>query len=443
MTRQLHLGFFLFGTGYHPAGWRLSEGKTDGAYDIEFLTEIAQKLERAKFDFFFLGDRLSTSPNMQYIFPSQMTRLEPFTLISYIAAVTKQIGLIATVNTTYSEPYNVARYTTSLDHLSKGRASWNVVTGSAPDAALNFSREKHWDNEKRYEYAEEFIEVVRGLADTWEDDSLPRNKETGQFADPKKVHPLNHVGANFSIKGPLNVHRPIQGQIPLITAGTSPGSQQLAAKYADMVFTGANEIEEAKQFYKEIKSLLGTFGREKSALKILPGIVPIVEETDEAAIEKYNELNRLIVTDFDVTNLSNKIGYDFTKHAMDEPLPYIEDTKQGEKWVQLTKSALGKEDLSIKDLFYFFTSAVRGHLFIVGGDERVADLIEKWFVEEAADGFNLCPPYLPGGLDKFIDLVIPRLQQKGIFRTEYTGSTFRDHLGLERPENQFKLTEKV
>jgi N-acetyl-S-(2-succino)cysteine monooxygenase len=443
MTRQLHLGYFFFGTGYHPAGWRLPEGKTDGAYDIDFLTEIAQKLEVAKFDFFFLGDRLSTSPDMQYIFPSQMTRLEPFTLISYIAAVTKQIGLIATVNTTYSEPYNVARHTTSLDHLSKGRASWNVVTGSAPDAALNFSREKHWDNEKRYDYAEEFIEVVRGLADTWEDDSLPRNKETGQFADPKKVHLLNHVGANFSIKGPLNVHRPIQGQIPLITAGTSSRSQQLAAKYADMVFTGANEIEEAKQFYKEIKSLLSTFGREKSELKILPGIVPIVEETDEAAIEKYNELNRLIVTDFDVTILSNKIGYDFTKHAMDEPLPYIEDTKQGKKWVQLTKSALGKEELSIKDLFYFFTSAVRGHLFIIGSAEKVADLIEKWFVEEAADGFNLCPPYLPGGLDKFIDLVIPRLQQKGIFRTEYAGSTFRDHLGLERPENQFKITEKV
>lgn len=437
MNRQLHLGYFLFGTGYHPAGWRLPEGKADGSYDIDFIVETAQKLEKAKFDFFFLGDRLATTPSMQHIFPSQMTRLEPFTLISYIAAVTKQIGLIATVNTTYSEPYNVARYTTSLDHLSKGRASWDVVTGSDPNAALNFSRDKHWDNEKRYDYAEEFIEIVRGLADTWEDDSLPKNKKTGQFADPAKVHELNHVGENFSVRGPLNVHRPIQGQVPLITAGYSPRSQQLAAKYADMVFTGGNDLEEAKRFYREVKAKLATYGREEQDLKVLPGLVPIVEETDEAAIQKYNQLNELLVTDFDLTALSERIGYDFSQHDILDAVPNLVGTKQGEKWLKLTSAAIGTEDITIKDLFYFFTSAVRGHLFVVGGADKVADLIEMWFVEEAADGFNLCPPYLPGGLDKFIDLVIPRLQQKGIFRTDYSGNTFRDHLGLERPENRF------
>lgn len=437
MTRKLHLGYFLFGTGYHPAGWRLPEAKADGTYDIDFIVETAQKLEKAKFDFFFLGDRLATSTDMQHIFPSQMTRLEPFTLISYLAAVTKQIGLIATVNTTYSEPYNVARYTTSLDHLSGGRSSWNVVTGSDPNAALNFSREKHWDNEKRYDYAEEFIEIVKGLADTWEDDSLPKNKETGQYANPNKVHQLNHVGENFSVRGPLNVHRPIQGQVPLITAGYSPRSQQLAAKYADMVFTGGNNLEEAKQFYREVKHKLSVFGRENQDLKVLPGLVPIVEETDEAAINKYNQLNKLIVTDFDLSALSERIGYDFSQHNMDEILPDLKGTKQGEKWRRLTSAAIGTDNLTIRDLYYFFTSAVRGHLFIVGGADKVADLIEKWFVEEAADGFNVCPPYLSGGLDKFIDLVVPRLQQKGIFRTEYSGNTFRDHLGLERPENRY------
>lgn len=438
MTRKLHLGYFLFSTGYHPAGWRLPEAKADGAYDIDFIVETAKKLEKAKFDFFFLGDRLATSTDMQHVFPSQMTRLEPFTLISYLAAATKQIGLIATVNTTYSEPYNVARYTTSLDHLSKGRASWNVVTGSDPNAALNFSRERHWDNEKRYDYAEEFIDIVKGLADTWEDSSLPKNKETGQYAYPDQVHYLNHVGENFSVRGPLNVHRPVQGQVPLITAGYSPRSQQLAAKYADMVFTGGNNIEEAKQFYREVKDKLATYGRDNQDLKVLPGLVPIVEATDEAAINKYNELNELIVTDFDLTALSEKIGYDFTQHDINEALPDLEGTKQGEKWRKLTSTAIGTDDVTIKDLFYFFTSAVRGHLFIVGGAQKVADLIETWFVEEASDGFNLCPPYLPGGLDKFIDLVVPLLQQKGIFRTEYSGNTFRDHLGLERPMNRYK-----
>lgn len=443
MTRQLHLGYFLFGAGYHPAGWRLPESKANGSYDIDFIVETVQKIEQAKFDFFFLGDRLATTPEMQHVFPSQMTRLEPFTLISYLAAKTTKIGLIATVNTTYSEPYHIARSTTSLDHLSQGRASWNVVTGADPNVALNFSRDHHWDNEKRYDYAEEFIEVVRGLADTWEDNSLPMNKETGQFADPEKVHVLDHVGENFSVRGPLNVLRPIQGQVPLITAGYSPRSQQLAAKYADMVFTGGNDLEEAKQFYREVKQKVAGYGRTEGELKVLPGLVPLVEETDEAAIEKYHELTQLIVTDYDLTALSNRIGYDFTKHDIDDPLPNLEGTKQGEKWRRLTSAAIGTDELTIKDVFYFFSSAVRGHLFVVGGAQKIADLIETWFVEKAADGFNVCPPYLPGGLDRFIELVIPRLQQKGIFRTDYSGNTFQDHLGIERPPNQFARSKVI
>ncbi|UNK16925.1 LLM class flavin-dependent oxidoreductase [Paenibacillus sp. N3/727] len=440
--RQLHLGLFLFGTGYHPAGWRLPEGRTDGAYDPHFLKEIAQKLEQAKFDFFFLGDRLATSADMQFLFPSQMNRLEPFTMLSYLAAVTEKIGLIGTVNTTYAEPYNIARMTASLDHLSGGRASWNVVTGSDTRAAQNFSREKHWDNAKRYDYAEEFIDVISGLWDTWEDDALPRDKESGVFADGSKVHELNHSGEHFSVAGPLNVARPIQGQLPLITAGTSPRSQLLAAKYSDMVFTGTNVKEVAQAFYKEVKSKLREFGRADSDLKVLPGLVPIVGRTDEEARAKYNELNSLVVTDYDLKPLSDKLGIDLTGIDLNAPLPDLSSSEVALHWAELAKKANGREDITLRDLFYFFTVTVRGHLLVVGSPERIADLIEEWFVDEAADGFNVCPPYMPGGLDLFLELVVPELQRRDIFRTEYEGSTFRDHLGLGRPGNRFELQLK-
>ncbi|MGF7047779.1 alkanesulfonate monooxygenase [Paenibacillus sp. DS2015] len=436
--RQLHLGLFLFGTGYHPGGWRLPEGRTDGAYDPLFLGEVGKKLEKAKFDFFFLGDRLATSADMQYLFPSQMSRLEPLTMLSYIAAVTEKIGLIATVNTTYAEPYNIARYTASLDYLSGGRASWNIVTGSDPRAALNFSREKHWDNAKRYDYAEEFIDVVTGLWDTWEDDAMPRDKETGVFADGSKVHPLNHAGEHFSVAGPLNVARPVQGQLPLVTAGTSLRSQILGAKYSNIVFTGQNVKEEAQKFYKEIKGRLPEYGRTSNELKILPGLVPIVGRTEQEARDKYNELNSLVVTDYDLTPLSQKIGIDLTGYSLDALLPDLSSSDVAQHWAELARKATGFDELTVRDLFYYFTVTVRGHLLIVGSAEQVADVIEEWFVEEAADGFNVCPPYMSGGLDLFLDLVVPKLQERGIFRTEYEGSTFRDHLGLDRPANRFE-----
>ncbi|WP_054956998.1 LLM class flavin-dependent oxidoreductase [Paenibacillus dakarensis] len=440
--RQLHLGLFLFGTGYHPAGWRLPEGRTDGAYDPQFLKEVAQKLEKARFDFFFLGDRLATSADMQYLFPSQMTRLEPFTMLSYLAAVTDKIGLIGTVNTTYAEPYNIARITASLDHLSRGRGSWNVVTGSDPRAAKNFSREKHWDNAKRYDYAEEFIEVVTGLWDTWEDDSLPRDKESGVFADGSKVHSLDFAGEHFSVDGPLNVARPVQGQLPLITAGTSLRSQQLAAKYSDMVFTGTNVKEVARAFYKEVKGRLPEYGRIASDLKVLPGLVPIVGRTEEEARAKYNELNELVVTDYDLRPLSEKIGIDLTGYDLNDPLPDLSSSETALHWAEMARKANGRPDITIHDLFYFFTVTVRGHLLVVGSAVQIADLIEEWFVDEAADGFNVCPPYMPGGLDLFLELVVPELQARGIFRTEYEGDTFRDHLGLSRPGNRFELQLK-
>ncbi|MCU6795579.1 LLM class flavin-dependent oxidoreductase [Paenibacillus sp. WQ 127069] len=439
--RQLHLGLFLFSTGYHPAGWRLPESVTDGAFDPKFLQGVAQRLEAAKFDFFFLGDALASSADMQYQFPSQMVRLEPFTMIAHLAAVTEKIGLIVTANTTYAEPYHIARMTASLDYLSQGRTAWNVVTGADARAAQNFSRDKHWDNTKRYDYADEFVQIVKDLWDTWEDDAFIRDKASGVFVDESKVHAIHHKGDHFSVAGPLNVARPPQGQLPLLSAGTSERSQELGAQFSNVIFTGQFLFEEARAFYAGIKSKLAKYGRKQDELFIMPGLVPIVGRTDDEAYAKYRELSSLLVTNFDLKPLSARIGIDLSAYPFDGPLPDLAlSTLPGEgarPFIQLAQNASGHDDISIRELFHYFAATVRGHLLLVGGPERIADQIENWFQGEAADGFNLCAPYMPDGLNLFIDLVVPELQRRGLFRTEYEGSTFRDHFGLARPENRF------
>lgn len=444
--RQLHLGLFLFATGYHPAGWRLPEARTDGAFDAKFLHAVAQTLERAKFDFFFLGDALATSADMQYQFPSQMVRLEPFTMIANIAAVTEKIGLIVTANTTYAEPYHIARQTASLDHLSGGRTAWNVVTGADVRAAHNFSRDKHWDNGKRYDYADEFVDVVKRLWDSWEDEAFVRNKETGVFVDESKVHALRHVGEQFSVAGPLNVARPPQGQIPLLSAGTSERSQELGARFSNVIFTGQIVIDDAKKFYAGIKGKTYKYGRTPEDLFIMPGLVPLVGRTEEEARAKYRELSGLLVTDFNLQPLSGRIGLDLSGYPLDGPLPDLALSSQPDdarKFVRLAQDATGREDITVRELFHYFAATARGHLLIVGDPEQIADKIEMWFKEEAADGFNICPPYMPGGLDLFVEHVVPVLQRRGLFRTEYEGSTFREHFGLTRPANRFAAEREL
>lgn len=439
--RQLHLGLFLFSTGYHPAGWRLPESATDGAFDPKFLHRVAQRLEEAKFDFFFLGDALATSADMQHTFPSQMVRLEPFTMIANIAAVTEKIGLIVTANTTYSEPYTVARQTASLDYLSGGRLAWNVVTGMDVRAAQNYSREKHWDNAKRYDYADEFVKIVQELWDSWENEAFVRNKETGQFVDGSKVHRIDHVGEHFSVAGPLNVARPPQGQIPLLNAGTSERSRDLGAKQSSAVFTGQILLELAKAFYAEIKTKAAKYGRSPDEVFILPGLVPLVGRTSEEARAKYRELNSLLVTNYDVAPLSARIGIDLAAYPLDGPLPDLSlSSLPGDeaRWlVALAQKAEGREAITVRELFHYFAATSRGHLLIVGNPEEIADQMAEWFEGGAADGFNICPPYMPGGLDLFVDLVVPVLQRRGLFRTAYEADTFRGHFGLSVPENRF------
>ncbi|NHN29733.1 LLM class flavin-dependent oxidoreductase [Paenibacillus sp. S3N08] len=438
-NRKLHLGLFLFSTGYHPAGWRLTESVADGAFDPKFLQRVAQRLEEAKFDFFFLGDALASSADMQYQFPSQMVRMEPFTMIAHLTAVTDKIGLIVTANTTYAEPYHIARQTASLDYLSSGRTAWNVVTGADARAAQNFSREKHWDNARRYDYAEEFVQIVKDLWDSWEDDVFVRDKATGVYVDETKVHALNHKGAHFSVAGPLNVARPPQGQIPLLSAGTSERSQELGAQFSNVIFTGQVLLEDAQAFYASIKGKLAKYGRSKDELFIMPGLAPLVGRTEEEARAKYRELSELLVTNFDLKPLSDRIGIDLTAYPLDGPLPELSlstlPIKEVTAIVGLAQKASGHADITVRELFHYFSAIARGHRLIVGSPEQIADQMEEWFVGEAADGFNICPPYLPGGLDLFIDLVVPELQRRGLFRIEYEGSTFREHFGLSRPES--------
>ncbi|HXW78860.1 MAG TPA: NtaA/DmoA family FMN-dependent monooxygenase [Acidimicrobiales bacterium] len=398
--RQLHFGLMFWATGTHPAGWRYPGSRADGAYDIEFIQENTKVVERAKFDFLFLGDRLATDPALAATNPAQMSRLEPFVAGSAIAAATTHIGICVTANPTYYDPYTLARLFASLDHLSKGRASWNLVTGADAIAAANFSRDEHWDTEKRYDWADEFVDAVRELWDSWEDDAFTRDREAGRFVDETKVHSINHHGKFFDIAGPLNVARPPQGQVILLHAGTSDRSRELGAREADVIFAAGPNIETAKEYYADIKTRAEAYGRGPHEIQILPGLQVTVGETTAEA---------------------NAI-----RDRLEELRPKVVQQVTGQK---ARAGALGQQSAGASR-----PASPRG---LVGNPIEVADHIEHWFVEEACDGFNVFPNFVPGSVDAFAELVIPELQRRGLFRKEYTGSTFRDHLNLPKPPNRF------
>ncbi len=437
--RQARLGLFLFAAGYHPAGWRLPQARADGAVDPAFLHRVAQTVERGRFDFFFLGDALATGVEMQDRFPSQMARLEPFTMMASIAAATRSVGLVVTANTTYAEPYHVARMLASLDYLSGGRVAWNVVTGADGRAALNFGREQHAETEERYDRAEELVAVVQELWDSWEDDALPRDKATGAFADPAKVHAVGHRGRFFSVAGPLNVPRPPQGRPPIVQAGTSERARDFAARVADVVFTAQTAIPEARAFREDLRRRAAAHGRDPDQLAVMPGLVPIVGATLAEAQRTYDELNALVVGDDDLRPLSDAAGVDLTARGLADPLPALDGPAhaRARAYVALAQDATGRPVATVGALRDFFRASGRGHRLVVGDAVRVADLIEAWVTAGAADGFNICPPYLPGGLNLFVDLVVPELQRRGLLRREYEGATFRELLGLPRPASVY------
>jgi FMN-dependent oxidoreductase (nitrilotriacetate monooxygenase family) len=433
--KQLKIGVFLAGTGHHVASWRHPNAQADGSINLAYFEQLAKTAERGKLDMLFLADSLSINQDSH---PNVLARFEPFTLLASLARVTSKIGLAATASTTYSEPFHVARQFASLDHLSSGRAAWNIVTSSIESTALNFSGEQHLEHGLRYNRAEEFVEIVRGLWDSWEDDALIRDKQSGVFFQPEKLHELNHKGEYFSVRGPLNIPRPPQGQPVLIQAGSSDSGQNLAARTADLIFTTQNNLSDAQKFYQSAKQKVISFGRSSDEVSIMPGIVPFIGETEQIAKEKFQEMQDLIIPSVGLKILSSYMGgIDLTQYPLDGPLPDLNiEVNAVKSRFELIKDLAKRENMSILELSRYIAGS-RGHNIFVGTPAQLADHFVKWVDQDACDGFNLMPPLLPEGLDLFVDQVIPILQEQGVFRQEYEGSTLRDHLGLTKPDNRY------
>src|SRR5262245_20398002 len=431
--RQMHLGIFVLGTGNHSAGWRY-EGATTSNSSLPVLQSIARSAERGKFDLFFVSDGLAMDPGDH---PSFISRFEPLTLISALSMVTSHIGLGATVSTSFSDPFNVARAFASLDHLSGGRAAWNVVTSTSEKAALNFSKERLAEHDLRYEVATEFVDVVRGLWDTWDDGALVADKATGTFIDASKVRPLDHNGRFFSVKGPLNIERCPQGHPVIIQAGGSPPGQELSARSANLVFSVVNgDPAAAKAAYDGLQPRVVKHGRAPSDVPILPGVMPIIGDSDDEAKEQLGRLQSWLTATNAITLVSQRIGHDISGYPLDGPVPdFPAHTERGQAFSKALLDMARREKMTLRDL-YNVTAAARGHWVIYGTAKRIADIFEEWFVAGLADGFIVMPAYFPGAFDAFVDRVVPELQRRGLFRREYAGSTLRDHLGVPRVERR-------
>lgn len=446
LNRQMKLGAFFMIPGHHVAAWRHPESAAEDVQQFHLYKRLAEQAEKGKFDMIFFADGYAINDKLESAIEHTVTvRPDPLILLAAISAVTTNIGLTATVSTTYNEPFHVARKFASLDHLSGGRAAWNVVTSGQNAEALNFNRNEHLKHGLRYERAEEFVDVVKKLWDSWEDDAIIVDKKAGRFAEPSKVHEVNHNGDWFTVKGPLNVSRPIQGHPVIVQAGSSEAGIELAAKTAEVIFTAWQTIEEAQNFYKNVKGRLSKYGRSHDDLKIMPGVFPIVGKTEEEANEKQALLKELIPEKAGVGLLSSLISYDLSPYPVDGPLPdlpHISEINGGKSRFQLLKDIADREQLTIRQLYQHIAGA-RGHREIKGTPVQIADQLQEWFENEAADGFNFMPPYLPGGLDDFVEQVIPELQKRGLFRTEYNGNTLRDHLGLKRPLSSFNKEHSI
>jgi FMN-dependent oxidoreductase (nitrilotriacetate monooxygenase family) len=427
MKRQMHLGLFLLGTGSHVAGWRYP-GAVDSFQDFPAIQEIGRTAERGKFDLIFMGDNLYADAATH---PSYTLRLEPLTMLAALSTSTSRIGLGATVSTTYSDPFTVARAFASLDHISGGRAAWNAVTTSNPATAANFGT-THPDHARRYEMAGEFLDVVKGLWDGWADDAMVADRESGLYIDPAKLRAIDHAGAFFKVKGPLNISRSPQGHPVVLQAGGSEAGQALAARTADVVFSVVQDIEEAKAGYASLKHRLPAYGRKASDVAVLPGVMPVVGRTDKEAFEKLAVLQSFVSGSNALAMLSDRLGQDMSAYDLDGPIPdlALPDSSHGFAKVMLAKAR--RDSMTLRDL-YNLTAAARGHWVLCGSAENIADTMQHWFDDHAADGFNV--PYFHEGFADFVDLVVPILQERDLFRADYAGKTLRDHLGLRRPEN--------
>ncbi|GIF14521.1 LLM class flavin-dependent oxidoreductase [Actinoplanes teichomyceticus] len=433
MTRQLHLNAFLMTVGHHEAAWRLPESDPFAHLDLQHYVRLARIAERGRLDSLFLAD---TPALWNSIGRRPSGGLEPTVLLTALATATEHIGLIATASTSYNEPYNLARRFASLDHISGGRAGWNVVTTAGPDAARNFNLDDQPAHRDRYERAAEFIEVSRKLWDSWEDDAALGDKANGVWGDDSKIHPAGHEGRYFRVAGALNVPRPPQGHPLLVQAGSSADGRELAARYADAVFTAQQTLADAQAFYADLKRRALAEGRDPDTIKILPGIVPAIGSTEAEALALEEELDRLIRPEYALRQLATTLRVDPADLHLDRELP---DDLPAEDEIEAAKSRYTlivelarRERLTVRQLIGRLGGG-RGHRTFAGTPEQVADAIQHWFDNGAADGFNIMAPVLPAGLELFVEHVVPLLQRRGLFRTEYTTGTLREHYGLPRP----------
>lgn len=434
--KQMHLGaFFQTFLGHHLAAWRYPETKTEEVTSLSLYKEIAQIAEQGKFDLLFLADVLAH--NEEDIAYTPQIRLEATSVMAALAGVTEKIGLVATLSTTFNHPFNVARKFATIDHMSAGRSGWNIVTTAHDHEAANFGLEHIIGHSVRYEKANEFVEVTKKLWDSWEDDTLLFNRGTGNFLDASKIHPINHEGKYYKVKGPINIPRPPQGQPILVTASASEDGKEFAAEHTDILFTIApSTVKEGKVIYDDMKQRVAKHGRNPDYLKIMPGIVPFVAKTQKEAEEKYEAFQELILPELGIGWLSRYVDHDLSQYSPDDPMPVLKNSKDvnGEKGrFELLSDLAKKENWTIRQLANFFVRG-QGHLFVVGSGEMVADTLSDWFLNGAADGFNVKFPYFPGGVRDFVDYTIPILQERGLFRTEYEGNTLRENLGIDFPQ---------
>ncbi len=437
--RMLKLGAFMRPASIHTAAWRYPGAFPDANFNLAHMVRFAQTLERGRFDAFFMADHLAVlnMPMAALKRSHTATSFEPLTLLPALAMVTKHLGLIATASTTFDAPYHIARRFASLDHISGGRAGWNIVTTSNPDAALNFGLEEHVEHDERYRRAREFFDVVTGLWDSWADDAFVRDVEAGIFFDPAKLHVLNHKGDHLSVKGPLNIARPVQGWPVIVQAGASDAGRQLAAETAEAIFASQNNLADAQRFYADVKARAAAAGRNPEHLKVLPGCFVVVGDSLADARAKRARLDALVHPDSGIASLSIALGCDASSFDLDKPLPTeLPPTNQSLSGRERVLTMAAREGLTVGQLAQRF-GAHYGGLSMMGTPSDIADQMQQWLEQRGCDGFNIMFPFLPEGLDDFVDRVVPELQRRGIFRTEYEGATLRENLGLPRVPNQF------
>ena len=435
--RHMKLGAFMRPTTIHTGAWRYPGAYPDANFNLGHITRFAQRLEEAKFDAFFMADHLAVlnMPVEALKRSHTVTSFDPLTLLPALAVQTQRLGLIATASTTFEPAYMIARRFASLDHISGGRAGWNIVTTSNPDAALNFGQDDQMEHDERYARAREFYDVVTGLWDSFADDAFVRDVESGIFFDPEKMHVLNHKGKYLSVRGPLNIARPIQGWPVIVQAGASEAGRQLAAETAEVVFAAGGRLADDQAFYADVKSRTEKAGRDPDSIKILPGAFVVVGDSDDEAREKRLKLDSLVHEQSAIASLSISLGVDASKFDPDGPLPEIPETNQSRSGRARVIALAQREKLTVRQL----AQRLGGYagLGFVGTAKTIADQMEQCFVERGCDGFNIMFPFVPTGLDDFVEKVVPELQRRGLFRREYEGPTLRENLGLKRPENQF------